>query len=64
MSKMRFDVFQDAFKKKAVAVEAPAGTPSTYFGELVFNRAKMEKYLDAKTFKALTNCIEIGRAHV
>ncbi|MBP5259154.1 MAG: glutamine synthetase III [Paludibacteraceae bacterium] len=60
MSKLRFDVVQDAFKKKAAEVDTPSGTPSAYFGELVFNRAKMEKYLDAKTFKALTNCIDNG----
>ena len=53
MSKLRFDVVQDAFKKKAAAVETPAGKISDYFGELVFNRDKMHKYLDAKTFNAL-----------
>lgn len=60
MSKLRFDVVQEAFKKRAVDVEAPAGRPSEYFGELVFNRAKMFKYLDLKTYKALINCIDNG----
>ena len=60
MSKLRFDVVQDAFKKKAAAVETPAGKISDYFGELVFNRDKMHKYLDAKTFNALVNCIDNG----
>ena len=63
MSKLRFDVVQDAFKKKAAAVETPAGKISEYFGELVFNRDKMHKYLDAKTFNALVNCIDNG-AHL
>ena len=63
MSKLRFDVVQDAFKKKAAAVETPAGKISDYFGELVFNRDKMHKYLDAKTFNALVNCIDNG-AHL
>jgi len=63
MSKLRFDVVQDAFKKKAAAVETPAGKISDYFGELVFNRDKMRKYLDSKTFNALVNCIDNG-AHL
>jgi len=63
MSKLRFDVVQDAFKKKAAAVETPDGKISDYFGELVFNRDKMRKYLDAKTFNALVNCIDNG-AHL
>ena len=63
MSKLRFDVVQDAFKKKAAAVETPEGKMSDYFGELVFNRDKMRKYLDAKTFNALVNCIDNG-AHL
>jgi len=60
MSKLRFDAIEQAFKKHAVEVEAPAGRPSEYFGELVFNREKMQKYLDAKTLKALLDCIDNG----
>lgn len=60
MGKLRFDVVQDAFKKKAVVVEAPDKKTSEYFGELVFNRDKMRKYLDDKTFKAIVNCIDNG----
>ncbi|MCQ2064925.1 MAG: glutamine synthetase III [Bacteroidaceae bacterium] len=61
MGKLRFDVVQDAFKKKAVKVEMPQARPSDYFGELVFNREKMRRYLDAKTFRELTDCIDNGR---
>ena len=61
MSKLRFDVVQDAFKKKAVAVETPETRPSEYFGELVFNRDKMYKYLDVKTFNSLVDCIDNGK---
>ena len=62
MSKLRFDVVQDAFKKRALDVTAPAERPSAYFGELVFNREKMRKYLDVKTYEALTDCIDNGRS--
>ena len=60
MSELRFDVIQDAFKKKAAVVDTPAVKTSEYFGELVFNRDKMRKYLDDKTFKAIVNCIDNG----
>ena len=61
MSKLRFDVVQDAFKKRALDVEAPAALPSKYFGELVFNRDMMRKYLDIKAYEALVDCIDNGR---
>ena len=60
MSKLRFDVVQDAFKKKAVPIESVQGHPSDYFGELVFTRDKMRGYLDPDVFRALTDCIEGG----
>lgn len=62
MSKLRFDVVQDAFKKKALDVETPAKRPSEYFGELVFNREKMRKYLKPATYDALVACIEGDKA--
>ncbi len=62
MSKLRFDVVQEAFRKKAVEISAPSGRPSDYFGELVFNRQKMQQYLDADTCLILTNCIDHGAA--
>ena len=61
MSKLRFDAIEQAFKKHAVEVEALKGRPSEYFGELVFNREKMQKYLDSKTLKALLDCIDNGQ---
>ena len=61
MSKLRFDVVQDAFRKKAVDIDVPETRPSEYFGELVFNREKMHKYLDVKTFNALVDCIDNGK---
>ena len=60
MSKLRFDVVQEAFKKKAKDVTAPNERQSAYFGELVFNRDKMCKYLDSKVFNALVDCIDNG----
>ncbi|MBQ0127032.1 MAG: glutamine synthetase III, partial [Bacteroidales bacterium] len=62
MSKQRFDMVQEAFGKKAIAVDVPKGKLSDCFGELVFNREKMCKYLDAQTFDCICNCIDNGVA--
>ena len=51
---------QDAFKKKAVPAESPAERTSKYFGELVFDREKMHKYLSTETYEALIDCIDNG----
>ena len=40
----------------------PTKKTSDYFGELVFDRPKMHKYLDADTLKALLECIDKGVA--
>ena len=56
----RFNLVRESFMKKAKPVDKPEGLPSEYFGELVFNRKQMEKYLDAKTLKALLACIDGG----
>lgn len=60
MNKMRFESVHEATKKHAADYPIPEGRPSEYFGELVFNREKMQKYLDAKTLKALLNSIDNG----
>ena len=53
---------KESFEKKAVAAEMPQGKPSDYFGELVFDRDKMHRYLDANTLAALLDCIDNGKA--
>ncbi len=62
MSIDRFDLVKESFEKKAVAVEAPSCKTSAYYGELVFDRSKMYKYLDAASLKALLECIDKGVA--
>lgn len=60
MSKLRFRVVESAFKKRAAEVAAPAERPSDYFGQNVFNRAKMFKYLPEKAYERITDCIDNG----
>ena len=49
---------KESFEKKAVPADVPHGKPSEYFGELIFDRTKMRKYLDAKALSSLINCID------
>ena len=60
MSKLRFKVVEEAFKKKAIEVPAPTERPSEYFAKYVFNQEKMFKYLPSDTYKKLRDVIENG----
>ena len=57
---LRFQVVEEAFKKKALEVSAPSERPSEYFGKYVFNRQKMYKYLPADVYNKLIDVIDNG----
>ena len=57
---LRFQVVEEAFKKKAVEVKAPSERPSEYFGKYVFNREKMYKYLPSDVYNKLIDVIDNG----
>ena len=57
---LRFQVVEEAFKKKAVEVRTPSERPSEYFGKYVFNREKMYKYLPADVYNKLIDVIDNG----
>ncbi|MCP9612852.1 glutamine synthetase III family protein [Coprobacter tertius] len=61
MSSLRFRVVEEAFKKKAVAVERPEERPSDYFAKYVFNREKMFRYLPRTAYDALVDAIDNGK---
>ena len=58
MSLLRFKMVDAAINHTAVEVKAPEGRPSDYFGEKVFGREAMRKYLDKKTYAALLDTME------
>ena len=60
MANLRFQVVEEAFKKKPVEVIAPVERPSEFFGKYVFNRAKMYKYLPADVYEKLVDVIDNG----
>lgn len=60
MAKLRFNVVEAAFKKKALEVQTPAERPSEYFAKYVFNKEKMFQYLSPSTYQQLCDVIENG----
>jgi len=58
MSLLRFKMLEAAMNHTVVDVEAPSKNPSDYFGEKVFGRKQMRKYLNKQTYEALLNTIE------
>ncbi|WP_028912536.1 glutamine synthetase III [Prevotella sp. MA2016] len=59
-NQLRFQVVEEAFKKKAVEVKAPIERPSEYFGKYVFTREKMYKYLPITVYNKLIDVIDNG----
>ena len=57
---LRFQVVEEAFKKRALDVQAPSERPSEYFGKYVFNREKMYKYLPKDVYDKLIDVIDNG----
>ena len=57
---LRFRVVEEAFKKKAIEVDAPKERPSEYFAKYVFTRQKMYKYLPADVYERLIDVIDNG----
>ena len=59
-NQLRFQVVEEAFKKKAVEVKVPSERPSEYFGKYVFTREKMYKYLPVNVYNKLVDVIDNG----
>lgn len=60
MSISRFNAVEKASNRKAVEAVTPNQKVSEYYGENVFNRKAMQKYLSKETYKALTHSIDNG----
>jgi glutamine synthetase len=57
-SKLRFQMVEEAFKKKAVNMEVPKERPSEYFGKYVFTKQKMLKYLPVDVYRTMCDVID------
>ena len=60
MANLRFQVVEEAFKKKPLEVNAPKERPSEFFGKFVFTRSKMYKYLQRDVYEKLIDAIDNG----
>ena len=60
MSNLRFQVVEEAFKKRPLEIKTPAQRPSEYFGKYVFTREKMFKYLSRDVYEKLVDVIDNG----
>jgi len=57
---LRFQVVEEAFKKRPVEVKVPLERPSDYFGKYVFTRQKMYKYLPKDIYDAMIDVMDNG----
>ena len=60
MPNLRFQVVEEAFKKKPLEVIAPTERPSEFFAKNVFTRAKMYKYLQRDVYEKMVDVIDNG----
>ncbi len=57
---LRFQVVEEAFKKRALDVNVPNERPSEYFAKYVFTKQKMYKYLPADIYSKMVDVIDNG----
>jgi len=57
---LRFQVVEEAFKKRAMEVKVPTERPSEYFGKYVFTRQKMYKYLPKDVYDKMIDVMDNG----
>lgn len=60
MTKLRFKAVATASNRKPLEVQAPIRKTSEYYGEKVFNRKAMAKYLSKETYEAIVNAVDKG----
>ena len=60
MANLRFQVVEEAFKKKPLEVKSPKERPSEFFGKYVFTRDKMYKYLSREVYNKMIDVIDNG----
>ncbi|MCG8581267.1 MAG: glutamine synthetase III [Bacteroidales bacterium] len=62
MAQLRFQALAELMNREAKEVTFPAGKATDYYGELVFNKEAMSKYLSQDAYKAVKVAIDKGDA--
>ncbi len=60
MSELRFTALKKLLERKTLNIEFSNESPTSYFGQNVFNREKMQKYLSKDIYNRLMNTILTG----
>lgn len=60
MAQFRFKALEEVLNRKPLEIVREENLVSDYYGMMVFDRAKMKKYLSREAYKAVTDAIEKG----
>ncbi len=60
MAELRFKALEEVFSRQPKIVKFPSKEVTDFFGQKVFNRPKMEKYLNKEAFQSVMNAIGEG----
>ena len=60
MATLRFQALGELFKRQPVSVSLPSPRVTDYYGELVFGKEAMQKYLSKDAYEAVLDAIEAG----
>ena len=60
MAQFRFKALDEVLNRKPVEIAREENLVSDYYGMLVFDQAKMKKYLSREAYKAVTDAVERG----
>ncbi|NOZ45502.1 MAG: glutamine synthetase type III [Chlorobi bacterium] len=60
MATIRFTAMQEVLNRSSLKVDPPSDKISEYFGNCVFNKPKMQKYLSKEAYTSLLASIETG----
>lgn len=60
MAELRFKALEEVFSRKAKIVKFPSNEVSDFFGQNVFDRPKMEKFLNKEAFRSVMTAINEG----
>ncbi|AHW60132.1 L-glutamine synthetase [Draconibacterium orientale] len=60
MAQFRFKALDEVLNRKPVEIEREENLVSDYYGMMVFDQAKMKKYLSREAYKAVTDAVERG----
>lgn len=61
MSTLRFKALESALSRTPNVIDAPAGKISDYFGQNVFDKGTMQKFLSKESFKQVLEAIDSGQ---